>query len=165
MFFTSQEFNIKQSPNATKLHDNFLWARRKAMDPGAPGTASLLYKYPKNTKTLGESTKYSSSHRRVQNTRSNLDTIPDGVHHLHCCLSDDAWVVLCRPLGPYLVSRWLHLSLWILNTMVSWRSIWCNSFCGVFVGIPWTLSLWLDLSFYIHESIWVSLISFMHDCL
>ena len=34
--------------------------------------------------------------------------------------------------------------------MVSWRSIWCNSFCGVFVGIRWTLSLWSDL--YIHES-------------
>ena len=38
--------------------------------------------------------------RRVQNTRSNLDTISDGVHHLHGCLSDDAWVVLCRPSGP-----------------------------------------------------------------
>ena len=44
------------------------------------------------------------------------------------------------------------LSRWILNTMVSWRSIWCNSFCGVFVGIGWTLTLWWDLSFYIHES-------------
>ena len=32
---------------------------------GAPWTASLLYKYPKNTRTLGESTKYSSSRRRV----------------------------------------------------------------------------------------------------
>ena len=32
--------------------------------------------------------------------------------------------------------------------MVSWRSIWCNSFCGVFVGIWWTLSLWSDLCFY-----------------
>ena len=33
----------------------------------APRTASLLYKYPKNPRTLGESTKYSSSRRRVQN--------------------------------------------------------------------------------------------------
>ena len=30
-------------------------------------TASLLYKYPNIPKTLGESTKYSSSRRRVQN--------------------------------------------------------------------------------------------------
>ena len=34
---------------------------------GAPQTASLLYKYPNIPKTLGESTKYSSSRRRVQN--------------------------------------------------------------------------------------------------
>ena len=34
---------------------------------GAPRTASLLYKYPNIPKTLGESTKYSSSRRRVHN--------------------------------------------------------------------------------------------------
>ena len=34
---------------------------------GAPRTASLLYKYPQNPITLEASTKYSSSHRRVQN--------------------------------------------------------------------------------------------------
>ena len=34
---------------------------------GCPRTASLLYKYPNIPKTLGESTKYSSSRRRVQN--------------------------------------------------------------------------------------------------
>ena len=34
---------------------------------GAPRTASLLYKYPNIPETLGESTKYSSSRRRVQN--------------------------------------------------------------------------------------------------
>ena len=33
---------------------------------GYPRTASLLYKYPKNPRTLGESTKYPSSRRRVQ---------------------------------------------------------------------------------------------------
>ena len=33
---------------------------------GAPRTASLLYKYPKNPRTLGDTTKYSSSRRRVQ---------------------------------------------------------------------------------------------------
>ena len=32
---------------------------------GAPRTASYLYKYPKNLRTLGQSTKYSSSRRRV----------------------------------------------------------------------------------------------------
>ena len=25
IFFTSQEINIRRSPNATKLHDDFLW--------------------------------------------------------------------------------------------------------------------------------------------
>ena len=34
---------------------------------GAPRTTSLLYKYPNIPETLGESTKYSSSRRRVQN--------------------------------------------------------------------------------------------------
>ena len=34
---------------------------------GCPLTASLLYKYPKNPRTLEASTKYSSSRRRVQN--------------------------------------------------------------------------------------------------
>ena len=34
---------------------------------GAPWTASFLYKYPNIPETLGESTKYSSSRRRVQN--------------------------------------------------------------------------------------------------
>ena len=41
--------------------------------------------------------------------------------------------------------------------MVSWRSIWCNSFCDVFVGIRWALSLWSDLSFYpwkLFEFLW-----------
>ena len=41
--------------------------------------------------------------------------------------------------------------------MVSWRSIWCKSFGGVFVGIRWTLSLWSDLFFYpwkLFEFLW-----------
>ena len=33
-FRVSKTSNIKQSPNATKLHDDFLWARRKEMGPG-----------------------------------------------------------------------------------------------------------------------------------
>ena len=67
---------------------------------GAPGTASLLYKYTNIPETLKASTKYSSAATESRTTRSNLDTISDGVHHLNWCLSDDAWVVLCRPLGP-----------------------------------------------------------------
>ena len=117
-----------------------------------PQTASLLYKYPNIPETLGESKKINSSHHRVQNHQIQSRHHHGGVHHFHCCLSDDVWVVLCRPSGPELVARWLPLSRLILNTMVSWGSIWCNSFCGVFAGIRSTLSLWSDISFYIHGS-------------
>ena len=128
--FTSREINIKQSPNGMKLYDDFLWTRRQPMGQGsawgcsegstthqgapgrrgapwwvvptsgAPWTASLLYKYPNIPKTVGESTKYSSSRRRVQNHKIQSRHHHGGVHHLHWCLSDDAWVVLCRPSGP-----------------------------------------------------------------
>ena len=67
---------------------------------GCPRTASLLYKYPNIPKTLGESTNIDPTAAESRTTRSNLDTISDGIHHLHWCLSDDAWVVLCRPSGP-----------------------------------------------------------------
>ena len=96
MFFTSQEINTKRSPNAAKFFEDFLgqkissgpkkhlgvlrgeynppvrsWRPRRAQvgcaHLGCPRTASLLYKYPQNPRTLGESTKYSSIHRRVQN--------------------------------------------------------------------------------------------------
>ena len=91
VYFTSQKINIRRNPNATKLYRDFLWTRRNMLGPGctwgspeegtthqgapwwvvptsgAPRTASLLYKYPKNPRTLEESTKYSSSRRRVQN--------------------------------------------------------------------------------------------------
>ena len=50
------------------------------------------------------------------------------------------------------VIGYLCKSLRIINTMVSWRSIWCNSFCGVFAGIRWTLSLWSSLSM---NNIWI----------
>ena len=89
--------------------------------------------------------KNNSSRRKFQKPQIQSRHHHGGVHHPHWCLSDDAWVVHCKPTGPYLVDRWLSLSLLILNTMVSWRSTWCNSFCGVFVGIRWTLSLWSDL--------------------
>src|SRR6266511_527353 len=97
MFFTSQEINTKQSPNVTKLYEIFYgpkdtqWAKATPRGcsegstthqgaPGGPGapwwvvptsglprTASLLYKYPNIPETLGESRKFYSSCRRVQN--------------------------------------------------------------------------------------------------
>ena len=57
---------------------------------GAPRTAYLLYKYPNIPETLGESTKYSSSRRRVQNYEIQSRHHHGGVHHFHWCLSDDA---------------------------------------------------------------------------
>ena len=120
MFFTSREINIKRSPNATKLYGEFLWSRRNTAGPGCtwwesrggdnppgrtrrpsralvgcahlgcPPTASLLYKYPKNPRTLEASTKYSSSRRRVQNHQIQSRHHHGGVHHFHFCLSDDA---------------------------------------------------------------------------
>ena len=110
MFFTSQEINIKQSPNATKLHDDFLWARRKAMGPGCtwgaprgghnpperarrprrtlvgcahlgcPRTASLLYKYHNIPETLEQASKQSSSRCRVQNHQIQSRHHHGGVH-------------------------------------------------------------------------------------
>ena len=66
---------------------------------GTPWTASLLYKYPNIPETLGETTKINSSRRRVQKHQLQSRHHLGGVHHVHWCLSDDAWVVLCRPTG------------------------------------------------------------------
>ena len=63
-----------------------------------PRTTSLLYKYPKNTRTLWESTKYSSTCRRVKNHQIQSRHRHGGVHHFHWCLSNDVCVVLCRPM-------------------------------------------------------------------
>ena len=117
---------------------------------GAPRTTSLLYKYPKNPRTLGESTKYSSSSRRVQNHQIQSRHHHGGVHHFHWCLSDDVWVVLYR---------WLPLSLsrLILNTMVSWRSIWCNSFAVCLLGSDelWVYDqIYLFISMKVFEFLW-----------
>ena len=127
--FTSQEINIKWSPNTTQLMEELFWARRKPMGQGstwgaargekhppgrarrprramwvvptlgAPWTASLLYKYHNILETLGKSTKYSSSRRIVQNHEIQSRYHHGGVHHFHWCISDDVWVVLCRPSG------------------------------------------------------------------
>jgi len=110
----------------SKCHETlqgFLWTRRHLMGQGCawgvlqgehnppgcalvgcahlecPRTASLLYKYPNIPETLGSRWKSIPAAAESRTTRSNLDTITDGVHHLHWCLSDDAWVVLCRPSG------------------------------------------------------------------
>src|SRR6266536_3919701 len=100
MFFTSQKINIKRSPNAAKLYGDFLWTRRHPMGQGStwwvvptsglPRTASLLYKYPNILETLGESTKFYSSRRRVQNHQIQSRHHHGGVQHFHWCLSDDA---------------------------------------------------------------------------
>ena len=81
--------------------------------PGGPGTptlvvptsaasrtASLLYKYPNIPETLWESTKISPSRHKFQKPQIQSRHHHGGVHHLHWCLSDDAWVVHCRPTGP-----------------------------------------------------------------
>ena len=57
---------------------------------GCPQTASLPYKYPNIPETLGESTKYSSSRRRVQDHEIQSRHHHGGVHHFHWCLSYDA---------------------------------------------------------------------------
>ena len=72
-----------------------------------------------------------------------------GLLHQHHSLSDDVWVVYHRPSDPLLLARWILLSLWISiqsSPRSSWRSIRCNSFCGVFVEIRWIVGLWSSLS-------------------
>ena len=118
--FTSHEINTKHSPNATRLYGDFFgledikWAeeacggcsegstthqgapggpsapRWVVPTSGAPRTPSLLYKYPNMPETIGESTKYSSSCRRVRNHQIQSRHHHGGVHHFHWCLSDDA---------------------------------------------------------------------------
>ena len=123
--------------------------------------------------------KINSSRCRVQNHQIQSRHTHRGVHHFHWRLSYDGWVVLCRPSGSYLVARWLPLSHLILNTMVSWRSIWCKSFLRcvcwdpmnfefmisyIFL-YPWKLFEFFDLLYawsliasYFFSDIWVLLI-------
>ena len=67
---------------------------------GAPSTASDAYKFSNIRKTLGESMKHNSSRRKFQNLEIQSKHHHGGVHLLHRCLSDDAWVVHHRPTGP-----------------------------------------------------------------
>ena len=86
----------------SKTFWGFFWARRHWVGlgvpwwvvptSGAPRTASLFYKYPKNPRTLGKSTKYSSSRRRVQDhqiqSRHHLRWgSPPQLVHLRWCVS------------------------------------------------------------------------------
>ena len=119
MFFTSQEINIRWSPNATPIYDDFygLEGTQRALvapegspeegtthqgvlvGPGAPWwvvpsllasrTASLLYKYPNIPETLGELTKINSSSRKFQNRQIQSRHHHGAVHHPHWRLSDD----------------------------------------------------------------------------
>ena len=94
LFFTSQEINIKRSPNTVKLFVDFLWTRRHPAGrrstwgvprggtthqraPGGPGaprwvvpnsvtshTPSLPYKFPNIPKTLGVNLDQKFRHRK-----------------------------------------------------------------------------------------------------
>ena len=108
----------KSISNGVQTQQNFLeiffgledTSRDKEVPEGAPRgtqptwaasrTASLLYKYLENPKTLGESTKHNSSCRKFQKPHSQSRHHHGGVHHPHWCLSDDAWLVHCRPTCP-----------------------------------------------------------------
>ena len=131
---------------------------------GPLSTASDAYKFPNIPKTLGESTKHNSSRCKFQNREIQSKHHHRGVHLPHRCLSDDAWVVHHRPTGLYAVARWLllSLSLMILNTMVSWRSIWCK----LLRCVCWDpMNYEIMISFYPWILFESSLISYMHDYL
>ena len=77
-------------------------ARRGGLCPPrvASGPPLCSINTPKFQKPWGRRRNIHLAAAESRTTRSNLDTISDGVHHLHWCLSDDAWVVLCRTSGP-----------------------------------------------------------------
>ena len=130
IFFTWHKINIKRSPNAIKLYRDFLWTRWKILGPGCTwgesrggdnplgrargprhaleGCAHLgcppdrlfalwIPQKSQNPRGVDEN---SSSHHRVQNYQIQSRHHHGGVHHFHWRLSDDVWVVLCRPSGP-----------------------------------------------------------------
>ena len=120
LFFTSQEINIKRSPNTVICleivygPEHLGWAReapggapRGAQPtrarqeaqarPGGlcpprvpPGPPLCSINTPIFPKPLGSQRNIDPAATESRITRSNLDTISDGVHHLHWCLSDDA---------------------------------------------------------------------------
>ena len=76
------------------------------------------------------------------------------LQQLHCP-SDEAWVVYLRPAGPYLVARWLVLSLWFsipCSPRCSWRSIWCNLLLRCVCRDPMNCGFMISLSMNI---IWI----------
>ena len=50
LFFTSQEINIRRSPNATKLHDDFFMGQKE----GDVGERSNFKKNPTHTQDHGD---------------------------------------------------------------------------------------------------------------
>ena len=76
----------------------------------ASRTAPSLCKYSNIPETLGESTKFYSSHCKYQTHEIQSRALfrhsaggehdDGGVHHPHWCLSDDACVVHLQPSGP-----------------------------------------------------------------
>ena len=101
MFFTSQEINIKRSPNATKLYRDFFWTRRNPMgqsctwgcpeggtthQPGAPRwvvptsvasrTPSSPYKFTNIPKPFGVALDQKFHRRKASvSMKSNLDPV------------------------------------------------------------------------------------------
>ena len=72
-----------------------------------------------------------------------------GLLHQLYCPSDEAWVVYLRPTGPYLVARWLLLSLWFsipCSHRCSWRSIQCNTFLQCLCRDPMNCEFMISLS-------------------
>jgi hypothetical protein len=117
MFFPCFLLRRKSIPNGVQTQQNFLeifygpegttwaeevpegcpegaqptWARLGVVPTlVASRTASLLYKYPENPKTLGELTKHYSIRRKFQKHQIQSRHHHGGVHHPHWCLSDDA---------------------------------------------------------------------------
>ena len=99
LFFTSQEINIKRSPNAAKLFMDFLWTRRPPMGQsstwgcpegaqptwahlgcgplGGPPHPLFAYKFTNITKPFGVALDQKFRRRKASvSTETNLDPVP-----------------------------------------------------------------------------------------
>ena len=75
-------------PNGVQTQRNFFTSWAKEVPKGGSEGSTT------------HQTKYWSSRRRVQNHQIQSRHHHGGIHHFHWCLSDEAWVVHCRPTGP-----------------------------------------------------------------
>ena len=107
---------------------------RLVSSPWLPCPRFFAYIFPKIPEKIRRSSKVLFCLRKIP-SGARSGALPEGgfghggLLHQHHCLYDDAWVVHHRPLGPYLVSRWLLLSLGSSiqsSPWSSWRSIRCN---------------------------------------